>query len=106
VKPNSSEVLMFRHIVLLRFKPEATDAQKKAVNDALDAFTHQIPEVRAICLGDDVGRKANSWDFAAVLDFDNREAFKRYLVSPAHLAYVDGPGKAAVDQLAVVQHDW
>ncbi|MDB4994818.1 MAG: Dabb family protein [Myxococcaceae bacterium] len=97
---------MFRHIVLVRFKPEATDAQKQAVHDALDAFSHQIPEVRTVCIGNDVGRKGNSWDFAAVLDFNNREAFARYLVSPAHIAYAEGPGKAAVDQLAVVQHDW
>jgi quinol monooxygenase YgiN len=97
---------MFRHIVLVRFKAEATDADKQAVEEALSALPAQVPEIRAIQLGADVGRKANNWDLATVIDFDDAAAFQRYLQSPAHRAYAEGPGRAAVASLAVVQHPW
>jgi len=91
---------MLRHIVLARWKPEATDAQKQAVRDALAALPSQISEIVAFRFGDDVRRKANSYDLGAVVDFADREAFARYLAHPAHCAYADGPGKAAVASLA------
>lgn len=96
---------MLRHIVLVRWKEGTTDAEKQAVRDALAALPAQVPEIRALTLGDDVGRKANNWDMAAVLDFDDRDAFQRYLASAPHRAYAEGPGRA-VGSLAVVQHPW
>jgi hypothetical protein len=42
---------------------------------------------------------------ATVFDFEDQDAFKRYIDSEAHQTYVQGPAKAAA-QLAVVQHVW
>ena len=97
---------MMRHIVLVRWMPGATPSEKEAVQQAISALPSQVPEIRSMQCGADVGGTPNSCDFAAVMDFDDRDAFRRYLQSAAHKAYVEGPGKIAVASLAVVQHLW
>jgi hypothetical protein len=94
---------MFRHIVLLSFKPEATPAERDAVKAALAALPGKVPEIRTFQCGDNVGKGPNHHDFATVMDFDDEPAFRRYIASDAHKAYVAGPA-AAVAKLAVVQH--
>lgn len=96
---------MLRHIVLLTFKPEATDAQKAAVAAALEGL-RSIPEVRALVCGPNVGTAPNHCDFAVVADFDDMAAFRRYLGSPPHRAYVGGPARVAVEKIAAMQHEW
>jgi len=94
---------MFRHIVLLRFKPEATDAERLAVREAVEKLPSQVPEIVAGRCGSDVGRGPNNYDIGLVFDFEDRDAFKRYIASAPHQAYVQGPAKS-VAQLAVLQH--
>lgn len=96
---------MFRHIVIVKWKAEATEAERQAMRDAVEQLPSQVPEIIAACVGLDVGRGVNNYDMAIVFDFEDRDAFKRYIASAAHQAYVQGPAKA-VAQLAVVQHNW
>jgi hypothetical protein len=97
---------MFRHVVLVRWRQEASEEQRQAARDALSRLPSQIPEIREMRLGGNVGSGPNHYDLALVVDFENRESWQRYLQHPAHRAYADGPGKAAVGTLAVVQHEW
>ena len=46
---------MLRHIVLVTFKPEATADQRAAVRSAMEGFSAQIPEVRSLVCGENVG---------------------------------------------------
>jgi hypothetical protein len=96
---------MLRHIVLLTFKPEATEDQRAAVAVALDGL-RSVPEVRALVCGANVGTAPNHSDFALVADFDDLDAFRRYLASPPHRAYVEGPARVAVEKIAAMQHEW
>jgi len=96
---------VFRHIVLVKWKSEATEAERQAMREAIERLPSQVPEIVAARIGLDVGRGPNNYDMATVFDFEDREAFKRYIASTAHQAYVQGPAKA-VAQLAVVQHTW
>lgn len=96
---------MLRHIVLLTFKPEASLEQRKAVRSAVEGFAELIPEVRSLVCGENVGTGPNHHDFALVADFDDVAAFRRYIASPTHQAYVKGPAKA-VAKLAAIQHEW
>lgn len=96
---------MFRHIVLVKWKPEATDAERQAMRNAIEQLPTQVPEIVAACIGLDVGHGPNNYEMATVFDFEDSAAFKRYIASAAHQAYVQGPAKA-VAQLAVVQHTW
>ena len=94
---------MFRHIVLVTFKPEATSEERDAFRAAIRGLPAAIPEIRKFEGGDNVGHGPNHHDFATVMDFDDETAFRRYLASEAHRAYVAGPA-AAVGKLAVIQH--
>lgn len=96
---------MFRHIVLVKWKAEATEAERQAMREAVEQLPAQVPEVVAARIGIDVGRGPNNYDMALVFDFEDGDAFKRYIASAPHQAYVQGPAKA-VAQLAVVQHTW
>ena len=96
---------MFRHIVLVKWKPDSTDAERQAMREAIERLPSVVPEIVAACIGLDVGHGPNNDDMATVFDFEDRDAFKRYIASAADQAYVRGPAKA-VAQLAVVQHVW
>ncbi|SNS78479.1 Dabb family protein [Tropicimonas sediminicola] len=95
---------MLRHIVLVTFKPEATSEERAALRAAVEGFRDSVPEVRALECGDNVGKGPNHHDFAVVADFDDMAAFRRYIESDAHKAYVAGPAKA-VARLAAIQHE-
>ena len=76
-----------------------------AVRTAVEDFRTLVPEVRALVCGDNVGSGPNHHDMAVVADFDDLAAFKRYLESPAHRAYVEGHAKI-VAKIAAIQHEW
>lgn len=96
---------MFRHIVMLRWKPEADAHARASVREALLGMRTAVPAIRALRWGDNVGRSPNAYDAVVVMDFDGREAFEAYLESDAHRGYVAGPARAAVASLAVIQHE-
>lgn len=96
---------MIRHIVMMRWKPEADAEARQAARDAIEKL-RAVPDVREMRAGDNVGQSPNAYDFAAVIDFDDREAFTRYLQSEAHRRYVEGPARAAVASIAAIQHAW
>ncbi len=96
---------MIRHIVLLTFKPEATAEDRQAVRDAVEAFAQDIPDIRALTCGENIGSGPNHHDFAVVADFDDLAAFRRYIDSDAHRDYVAGPAQA-VAKLAAIQHEF
>lgn len=93
--------MTFRHIVLIRFKPETTEADRRAYIAAVDRLHGDAG--RPSQAGLNVGSGPNHFDFAAVTDFADEAAFRAYIASPEHKAYVESFGKPMVAQLAVVQ---
>ena len=89
---------MFRHILLAKFTPEATESERLAMREAMQKLPSQVKEVIAARCGVDVGRGPNHYDFGIVFDFEDREGLKRSIASPALQAYVQGParGRAVV----------
>lgn len=96
---------MLRHIVMITFKPEATDAQKDAYRAAVKSFADTIPEIRSLVCGDNVGSGPNHHDFAIVADFDDMAAFRSYVDGPVHQAYVQEHARKVVGKLAAIQHE-
>ena len=96
---------MLRHIVLHRYKPEATDEQRLALRAAIEAMPAGMPEIRGLVCGANVGKGPNHHDFAIVTDFDDMAAFRRYIDSPAHKDYV-ARHAGIVEKLAAIQHEW
>jgi stress responsive alpha/beta barrel protein len=96
---------MLRHIVMVTFKADATDAERAAVRTAVEGFADKCPDVRSLVCGDNVGSGPNHHDFAMVADFDDMAAFRRYTQCQAHKDYVAGPARA-IERLSAIQHDW
>ena len=96
---------MLRHIVLIRFTPEATPAQTQAWAEAVRAMCEGAAEVRSYSVGFNVGQGPNHHDAAAVMDFDDLAAFRAYVASPAHADYVEAHAKPIVASLAAIQHE-
>ena len=97
---------MLRHIVLVTFKPGTTTEKRAAFRAAIEALPGAVPEVRSFTGGENVGSGPNHHDYAAVMDFDDMDAFRRYIASAPHQAYVANHGKVVVERLAAIQHPW
>lgn len=79
---------MFRHVVMFRFRDDASPAARAAVFDGLAALPAQIDEIRSYVFGTDAGLRPDNFDAALVADFASPESFATYVAHPAHQAFV------------------
>lgn len=81
---------MLRHLVLLKFKAEATAAQVGAIVQAFAALPAQIDAVKALEWGTDVSPEglAKGFTHAFLLSFADAAGRDAYLPHPAHQAFV------------------
>lgn len=74
---------MIRHVSLLTFKPDATDAQVDAIAQALSTLPARLP-TRAYSFGRDAGINPDQASFAVVADFDTVDDYIAYRDDPEH----------------------
>lgn len=72
------------HVNLLTWKKGTTQAEIEALCEELTKMGSEIPEVRSLSFGPDLGVMDGNVDFAIVEDFDDVDAFRRYADHPAH----------------------
>ena len=96
---------MLRHIVLVSFKPEATPPQLAAWRTAVTTLCEASDEVQSFTLGTNVGSGPNHHDAALVADFADMDAFRRYVSSDGHAAYVEDHARHVTAKLAAIQHE-
>jgi hypothetical protein len=95
---------MFRHVVLLRWKPEATEAQRRAVDAGLSELPGLIPEIRNYVFGTDAHINAANFDLAIVADFDDVDAYLVYRDHPDHQHVIRERIQPILADRAAVQH--
>jgi hypothetical protein len=78
------EIMMIKHVVLVKFKPEVTAEQIAEMKKGLAALPAIIPEIKGYDCGEDV-RPEKTLDFALVSIFDDMAALKRYIANPEHV---------------------
>jgi hypothetical protein len=85
---SSSRVL--RHIVLFAFKPDATAAEVKAVEEGFAGLPARIPEIIGFEWGHDVSveSKAAGFTHCFIVTFADEAARDAYLPHPAHQEFV------------------
>jgi Stress responsive A/B Barrel Domain len=93
----------FRHVVLFRWKPGTGERELAALETALRALPAAVPEIRAYRFGRDLGEVAGNFDFAIVADFADRDAWRRYVDHPAHVALVAERVRPLVAERAAAQ---
>ncbi|HEY2576650.1 MAG TPA: Dabb family protein, partial [Streptosporangiaceae bacterium] len=74
--------MMLRHVVLLGWKPEASEEQKQRVAAELGTLPSLIPAIRAYQFGPDAGINEGTYDFGIVADFDDAAAYRTYRDNP------------------------
>jgi hypothetical protein len=96
---------MFRHVVLFRWTPGATVAQKAAVTAALEALPSAIPSIRAYHVGADAGVNDGNHEYAVVADFDDVAGYLAYRDHPEHRAVIAERIAPILAERAAVQYE-
>jgi len=81
---------VLRHVVMYKFKDDATPAQVKEVVDAFAALPKKVDTIIGFEHGANVSKEGKSEGFTHVfvVTFKNEADLAAYLVHPAHEAYV------------------
>ncbi len=95
---------MIEHIVLFRWKPEATDEQVAAGMDGLRGLKNRVPGIVAMDCGADFSGRAQGYTHALVIRFSDRATFDAYGPHPAHQAVIETQLKPLLD--AVLDFDF
>lgn len=96
---------MFRHVVLLRWIPDATAEQRAAVESGLAELPSLIPELRSYVFGADAHVNEGNFDLAVVADFDDFDGYLVYRDHPDHVAVLTERIRPILAERAAVQHE-
>lgn len=80
---------MLRHVVMIKWRPGATEAQKQALIEGTRQLAREIPLVRAMHCGTGLGLMPGTFDFAMVADFDSEHDWAAYRKHAAHTRFVE-----------------
>jgi len=95
---------VLRHVVLMRWKPGTSDAQKQAVREGLAALPAAIPEIQNYQFGDDAAIVEGNYEFAIVADFDNPSDFQTYAANDVHQKLIAERIRPILQDRAAVQY--
>ena len=77
------------HVAIFTWGPDATDARRAELCDALATLPGLIPEIRLYRFGPDAGLVAGNDEFAVVAGFDDVDGYRSYAVDPHHVDVIE-----------------
>lgn len=80
---------MVEHLVLFKTTPEATEAQKDAMIEALGSLKEKIPGILDLSVGRNFSDRSQGFDIGLLVRFVDRAALEVYLPHPEHRGAVD-----------------
>lgn len=96
---------MIRHVVMFRWSETATEEQKQAALEQLDALRERVPGIRRLSFGTDLGVQPGNFDLALIAEFDDVAGYERYRDHEAHQTVVTDYVRPITAERAAVQHD-
>lgn len=96
---------MFRHVVMFRWSPEATDEQRQEAHAALSRLAGEVAGLGRLTFGPDAGLAEGNFDVAVVADFPDRGSYLAYAEHPAHIACVTSYLRPILSQRTAVQYE-
>jgi hypothetical protein len=75
---------MIRHVAVFRFSPDFSPRQREDWMALLRDLPRQIPELRSLSVGADVGGGPAAYELAIVADVDDIAGLDAYNNHPAH----------------------
>ncbi|KAG1774855.1 hypothetical protein EV702DRAFT_1121463 [Suillus placidus] len=80
--------MTIHHIVLYKFKPEATPEQRQSVKDSAAALASQIPAIQSLVSGETVFNPlGHGYDAGVIFLFESVVKLNEYRPHKAHLDY-------------------
>ena len=80
---------MIQHVVLFRFRSDATEAAIRAAGEALRAMRGRIPAARAVTWGANLAESAREWPWVLIVECADMSAVAEYVAHPVHRETVD-----------------
>ena len=94
---------MFRHVVLFRFDPSATEEQRQQAAESLEQMKGAIPEIRTLSVGRNAGDNPANFDLVVEVGLDRAEDFPVYGAAPAHVHAWTQVVQPVTTELATIQ---
>lgn len=79
---------MLLHLVLFKWKAGTTPEQVAALDKAMAELPGQIPELKDLKFGSDLGFREGNASWALAATFEDKAGWHAYQVHPAHQAVV------------------
>lgn len=92
-----------RHLVMFRWKPEATAEQIDALATDLAQMPEWVPSIRSYDFGPDVIGAEGNFDFAIVAGFDDEAGYRAYADDEKHKAFIVERIRPLVGERAALQ---
>ena len=95
---------MLTHVVIWKYKTEATEGERREHIARLRALAEAVPEVQRLAVGPDVLRLPRSYDTGLAATFRDRAGLEAYTVHPDHVVAADF-GRRISDHVASVDFE-
>ncbi|KAG2151354.1 stress responsive A/B barrel domain-containing protein [Suillus clintonianus] len=80
--------MTIHHIVLYKFKPEATPEQRQSVKDSVSTLPSQIPAIQGLVTGESVFNPlGHGYDDGVIFLFESVAKLNEYRPHKAHIDY-------------------
>lgn len=97
---------MIKHIVLFRFTEEASEDQRRAMLDELDAFPSRFPAMQNWTMGLNRSSRDDRFTHGFVVEFESEELLESYLRSDAHETFVRERFRPIIAERAIVSYQY
>lgn len=96
---------MIEHIVLFKWKEEASASAIAQVMEGLRNLPDKIPEIIALSCGENISERSQGFQHGLVVRFSDRDALATYQAHPAHQALVQNLIKPIVQDILCVDYE-
>jgi len=96
---------MFRHVVLVKWKPEATEEQRAAVVSAVRSLPAKIPQIRQLSIGENAKIDKDTFDTVVVVDFGDANDYAIYRDHPDHRAVMERAVRPILATRAAIEYE-
>jgi hypothetical protein len=97
--------MMVEHVVLFKLKPEATEAQRRAMLEGLRGLREAVPGIVDLSCGTNFSERSQGYEIGLVVRFADRTALESYLPHPAHRGVVEQFIRPISDGVIVVDYE-
>lgn len=91
---------------MLKFKDEATEAERNAAIEGVRSLPAEIPEIVSYVAGFDAGLAQGNYDLCVVADFSSEDDYLTYADHPVHQQVIASQIRPILAGRAAIQFDY